>query len=463
MKSRPLRVLHVVHQFFPKYISGTEQYVLALAKAGRAAGDDVRVYTVDPDWRQPDRPDEVRHYEVDGVPVVCHEFAKRSVGNHVLADWWNPRNSASFETLLDEFRPDVVHFFHFRFVGVDRIGELERRGVPFLVHLMDFWFVCPNFLLLRDEPQLDAAGQPTGAKRQVQCDGPPQGGYGCFDCVHTVMAPWAREEWARRRHAERRGAGEFPQDDSSGEQAGFAMVERPRQLASALSRAARVIAPSQTARSALARAGAAPAGVELLPYAIDWSLLRELAPAPTDRVHVGFLGTFAPHKGLAVLLDAFRELRDDDVQLHCFGRFGDFPDYDATLKKLADGAANVVFEGPFVRAKLASVLSGLHVLVVPSLWRENTPFVCLEGRAAGLEVVTSDLAGMTECVPPARGRAFAAGDATALRRALAASVAAVRARGHRRLDVDRSIPDVADQWTALRERYVELKRAKTGG
>src|SRR5258708_4484560 len=116
MSARPLRVLHVVHQFFPKYISGTEQYVLALAKAGRAAGDDVRVYTVDPDWRQPERPAEVRRYDVDGVPVVCNEFAKTTVANHVLADWWNPRNSASFQALLDEFRPDVVHFFHFRFV-----------------------------------------------------------------------------------------------------------------------------------------------------------------------------------------------------------------------------------------------------------------------------------------------------------------------------------------------------------
>lgn len=447
-----MRVLYVAHQFFPKHISGTEQYVLALARAGRAAGDDVRVYTVDPDWREPERAASVARYEVAGVPVVRHDFRKADVRNHVLADWWNPANAASFAALLDEFRPEAVHFFHLRLVGIDRLDDVARRAIPAFVHLMDFWFVCPSFLLLRDEPVRDAAGTRIGA-RQVQCDGPPEGGYGCFDCVHTVMAQWAREPWARGRHAERRAAGEFPADESSGEQAGFAMVERPRRLAQALARAHRVLAPSRTVARALERAGASPPRLDVVPYAIDWSLLEGLAPPPADAVHVGFMGTFAPHKGLAVLLEALRALPDRAVRLHCFGRFGDFPDYDERLRALARDEPRVEFHGPFRREELAAALSRLHVLVVPSLWRENTPFVVLEGRAAGLELVTSDLEGMTECVPAGRGRAFAPGDPADLGRALREAVAAVRARGGARLPLDRSIPDVAAQWADFRARY----------
>jgi glycosyltransferase involved in cell wall biosynthesis len=104
------------------------------------------------------------------------------------------------------------------------------------------------------------------------------------------------------------------------------------------------------------------------------------------------------------------------------------------------------------------VLSGLHALVVPSLWRENTPFVCLEARAAGVELVVSDLAGMTECVPEGRGAAFTPGDPVALRARLAEVAARVRARGFRRLPVDETIPDVAKQFADFRARYAALAR-----
>ena len=458
-----MRVLYVVHQFFPRYISGTEQYVLALARAGREAGDDVRVYTVDPRWRDDGEPAEMDClYEWAGVPVTSHRFDHRDVKNHSLADWWNPRNAKSFERVLDDFEPDVVHVFHLRLVGVDRLEQLEKRKIPVVVHLMDFWFACPNYLLLRNERVLDSQGKPTGKIKQVQCDGPPDQGYGCFDCVHTTMAPWAREPWARSRHVERRAAGEFPANDASGEQAGFAMIERPKRLAAALERATRVISPSLTVKSVLERIGIAPRALEVMPYAIDWGPLKEVPAPPRDAVHVGFMGTFVPHKGLAVLLEAFRDVADrydvphGKVKLHCFGRFGDFPEYDLRLRELAAGDSRVTFHGPFERADIPKVLGGLHVLVVPSLWRENTPFVCLEGRAAGLDIVTSDLDGMTECIPKGRGRAFAAGDAAALKRALTAAVASVRARDFRRLPLDRSIPDVATQYQDFRQRYAEL-------
>jgi glycosyltransferase involved in cell wall biosynthesis len=62
------------------------------------------------------------------------------------------------------------------------------------------------------------------------------------------------------------------------------------------------------------------------------------------------------------------------------------------------------------------VFADMDVLVVPSTWYENTPFVVLEAFAAGVPVIASDLGGLGEIVSEQNGLLFAAGDPRALRR-----------------------------------------------
>ena len=437
-----MRVLYVVHQFYPQFVSGTEQFVLALARAGRARGDDVRVFTVDPDFANVEPPAETACFDVQGVPVIRYRFDKAAVRNHVLTDYVNPEVGESFRALLDEFQPEVAHLFHLRWVGVDRMDDLDARGIPFAVHLMDFWYLCPNFLLLR----------PDGAI----CDGPFDEGLSCFDCVHEGIEQWAREPWARERNAEKLARRDLPAHEDSGAEAGYAMMRRPDLLRAALQRASKVYSPSSTVRDVLAAAGTTSAKLELQGYGIDRDFLCELPEPPRDRLVVGFVGTLAPHKGVDVLVEAFRRIGDADLRLEIHGRSGDFPEFDERLRALAEGDARVALAGGFPRQRLAEVLGGLHLLVVPSRWRENTPFVCLEGRAAGLPLIVSDLAGMAEAIPAGRGRGFPAGDVDALERALRQEITLVRERGLRRLDPDDSIPSLREQYEMLRADYTEL-------
>ena len=67
--------------------------------------------------------------------------------------------------------------------------------------------------------------------------------------------------------------------------------------------------------------------------------------------------------------------------------------------------------GPFAHDELPAVLSSLDVLVVPSVWYENTPFVVLEAFSTGRPVVASDLGGLSELVDDGvNGKLFKAGD-----------------------------------------------------
>src|SRR5206468_6511433 len=59
---------------------------------------------------------------------------------------------------------------------------------------------------------------------------------------------------------------------------------------------------------------------------------------------------------------------------------------------------SVRFHGRYEHHDLPALLAGLDVLVVPSLWWENSPLTVREGALAGLSVVVSQLGGLVEAV-----------------------------------------------------------------
>ena len=103
--------------------------------------------------------------------------------------------------------------------------------------------------------------------------------------------------------------------------------------------------------------------------------------------------------------------------------FGDFqPERDphhARLRELAQHE-NVSFRGRFDNARLAEVYREIDVLVVPSLWFENSPLTIHEAFLQRTPVVTSGIGGMAELVRDGiDGLHFQAGDAEDLARTLA--------------------------------------------
>ena len=83
------------------------------------------------------------------------------------------------------------------------------------------------------------------------------------------------------------------------------------------------------------------------------------------------------HKGAHVLIDAARRLRGA-FEVVIAGDPNVGPEYHARLKRAADRAAGAV-RGPVrPRSDVPRIYGGLDVLVVPSLWPENSPLVIHE-------------------------------------------------------------------------------------
>jgi glycosyltransferase involved in cell wall biosynthesis len=170
------------------------------------------------------------------------------------------------------------------------------------------------------------------------------------------------------------------------------------------------------------RALGVPEGrIHVAPNAVDASIF-----AVSRRPHEGcvflYVGRLDREKGVDVLLDAFRDVPGE---LRIVGTGTE----EARLHAAA--GARVSFLGALDRDELPDVYAGADVLVLPSR-SEPWGMVLNEAAAAGLALVATDAVGAAFDLieDGANGFRVAAGDAGALRRALAtlAGDAPLRAR-----------------------------------
>ena len=396
-----MKLLLVVHQYFPQCHSGTEQYCRATAREATRRGDEVVVLSLDPwVWRD-DPPYWFRDEPYEGLSTPRLRHWEGMSANRVLLDYHNPVVAGRFDEVLADVQPDAVHFFHLRRLGVDLIDRAVERGLRTVVHLMDFWFLCPRFTLLR----------PDGAL----CDGPPDRGRGCIDCEFPQLALpddlgdvalGAADALRRPPHRPDRVA------------QWLAVVRRKDELLARLARVDAVIAPSRFLASMFVANGFDASRIEVIPYGLEPGRVRRLPgiERPRRPLRLAFAGVLSPWKGLHVLVEAVLRLRGEWT-LTVHGRTDEsmFQDYIDGVRRAAGDEPRIRFPGPFEHGELDRVMAETDLLVVPSLWYENTPFVVLEAFEAGVPVAVSALGGMTEVVEPGKnGFQFPAGDPVAL-------------------------------------------------
>lgn len=447
-----MKVLFVLHQYLPRHVTGTEQYARSLAHGLQAQGHDVEIFAYEPliQFEAPDQDWFERDESVEGIPVHRCSVHPRHSANRELGDYENPLAFAIFARWLATRQFDVVHVFHLRNLGLSVLRETRRLSIPTAVHLMDFWFLCPNFLLLHRDGSL--------------CDGPPDRGFGCIACIDPALA--AAVESARLRPmlepiAELPSPGGDLQPTVA--RRAHALISRKPVLFQELEQVEVLIAPSRFLQRIFEARGIHEGLVRHLPYGLDPTRGALRPEAPRDRsdkkLHIGYIGSITRHKGVHIAVEAVRRSKRKDVVLHVHGDLASHPDYSEQLRTLAAGDPRIVFHGRFEPTQLGDVLCTLDCVTVPSLWYENTPFTVLEALQFGLPVVASDLGGISEVVRDGKnGLLFRAGEVDALTAALEKL-----ARGPallRKLSRNTDVPTVFSDVAWLQKLYVEMVAAK---
>jgi len=325
------------------------------------------------------------------------------------------------DRLLRRVAPDVVHFQHTLFLGLDlvrRVREvLPRARVLYTLH--EFFPICHH------------RGLMYRTLERVPCDrATPDRCSECFP--DTSAASFA----ARTDHVKRRLAG----------------VDQ-------------FVAPSRFLRDRYVEWGLPADRVVVEEYGrLPVAAAGEPPHRPgTPRARFGYFGQLNAFKGVDVLLRAVLELAaagslPGGFELHLHGanlelqppqfrkQYGDLLEACRPLGVVTD-------HGPYRHDRLGERIAGIDWVVVPSVWWENSPLVIQEAFAHGRPVIGSDIGGTREKVSDGTdGLHFRAADPADLARVLRLAAATPGLWEKLRANVRPPYP-MTDHLTRLLELY----------
>jgi len=412
-----MRILLTTHAFLPDSVAGVEVYTARLAAALQDLGHTVRVVTAVHDLAA--EPYTVRRQSVGSLDVV--EIVNTHAEGTLEATYRNPAIDRILHELILDFRPDCLHAQHLLNLSSGLFASAASLRLPIFLTVHDYWLSCPRDGLrmradgelcvsvnhetcascLADSPYLPPPLQ-RGAARAIQ-----RAGLGRL--LHLTRRVWPRTT-LRILSAMR------PTNPAGLSRRAAELDRRDDHLRKQLATVAAILAPTRFARDRAIEWGAPEDRVRVLPLgAITGpTVRREAAP----RRRFAYLGTVAPHKGLHVLIEALMGLSKRDWSLDILGNAGINPGYTARLRTLAQGDGRIRFLGAVPPSQHERLWPSIDVLVLPSMWWENSPLAVLEALAAGIPVIASRTGGVPEILPPGAGALVAPGDVEELRATL---------------------------------------------
>ena len=252
---------------------------------------------------------------------------------------YNPVMRRRLETLLRTLRPDVMSAHNLQGFSASAWVAARRAGVPVVQTLHDYYAACPRSTMWRPE--------------SGNCAVP------CAEC-RVFSAP-------------RRALSHIPAAVTCVSNRVFDRLT----AAGAFGRARDGKQPVHIIRGNNAAAEAPPRPV----------------PPPGSGLRLGFMGRLDPSKGVERLIDAVRALPPGSATLAIAGSGP--PEYVASLRDRAEGAAGIAFLG---HVDPAGFLGAIDLLVIPSVWEDPFPRVFHEALAHGVPSLVGRLGGVQEMV-----------------------------------------------------------------
>ena len=272
---------------------------------------------------------------------------------------------------IHEYKPRAVLIQGgFRITSAAALAA-QRCGVGYSVILHDFFYFCPKVNLL------NSRGENCPGDVTIEA---------CAACVSKKLEITGEvmEDWM---------------DDERGQSILPRLIGDYRNSAlRALTFASNVFAPSLYVKNKYS---------ELIPttrpvivrIGVPEIYVRTSALSPSRRPRLAYLGHLHPHKGVHVLIEALTLLcASDRPSMKIYGHLDKYSAYHRQLRCHCDRVPDVHICGEYQFSDLRRIIEQIDVVVVPSLWQENSPLVIMMALRFGIPVIATKVGGVPEMI-----------------------------------------------------------------
>ena len=278
-----------------------------------------------------------------------------------------------FSSLIKKLQPNIAHIGHLNHLSTGLVDVLEQFKIPIIYTLHDFWLMCPRGqFLTRSIGRAEGNFQLCTHQDDKKCD---------IDCYKVYFSGIKENE-----------ANDVEQWESW-------VHSRMEEIKRIVSKINLFIAPSKYLKDRFEEDfHISRDKIIYLDYGFPTEYLVPTEKIKKDEPYTfGYIGTHIPAKGVNLLIDAFKKIEKPAI-LKIFGR--ENGQSTKALQAMACSSKNKIeFLGEYMNHNLVNdVFSKVDCIVVPSIWRENSPLVIHEAQACKIPVITADFGGMKEYV-----------------------------------------------------------------
>ncbi len=261
-----------------------------------------------------------------------------------------------FNKVLDEYKPDIVHFQNFLGLSFAMAEETKKRGIPSLYTPHNYHLIDPALYMINSDMQ-----------KWHNVD--------LIECSEYVQSNLSkRNDYIRRKEAAKNLL-------NNNIDYTLAVSTRVKDLLSELSGNLNdnIFVVNQ---------------VNPITQKLYNTITKD-----SNQIHkpikFGFIGSVIPHKGIHNIVLAAQLIPKDKATFFIYG--GGNENYINSMREI-DKVQNINWMGSYKLDELPEIAHNLDVAIVPSIWEDCAPLVIAENLAMKLPVIGADIGGIRDFV-----------------------------------------------------------------